>query len=108
MTDTTSTSPRCGRGLGSRLSVTSMSVRLIAPSPSVTMSQFRVRQANPTRLQALPSAAGAFFCEIASHQVAIVRDVVREQRTQSLDVVAPVAVQLAGDGEPVYQLHPGR
>src|SRR5574343_1801558 len=44
---------------------------------------------------------------VAVDQVAVVRDVVGEQRAQALDVVAPVAVEFAGDAEPGHQLGAG-
>lgn len=44
---------------------------------------------------------------IAGHQIAVVRDMVGEQRAQAFDVVAPVAVQFAGDAEPGHQLRAG-
>jgi len=44
----------------------------------------------------------------ARHEVPVVRDVDREEVAQALDVVAPVAVQLAGDAEPVHELRARR
>jgi hypothetical protein len=41
---------------------------------------------------------------VACHQVAVVRDVVAQQRGQTLDIAPPVAVQLAGDGKPIRLL----
>ncbi len=44
---------------------------------------------------------------IAGHQIAIIRNVVGAQRSQPFDIVAPVAVQLAGHAEPSHQLRTG-
>src|SRR3546814_5828250 len=41
---------------------------------------------------------------VAGDQIAVVGDVVREQRAQALDVVAPVAVQFARRAEPGHEL----
>src|SRR5918999_514040 len=45
--------------------------------------------------------------EIARHEVSVVRNVVREERAQTFNVVAPVAVQFAGHAKPVHQLRAG-
>lgn len=43
----------------------------------------------------------------ACDQVAVVGDVVGEQRSQTLDIVAPVAMQFAGHGEPRHRVRAG-
>ena len=44
---------------------------------------------------------------VAVHQVAVVGNARRQQVGQAFHVVAPVNLQLAGDGEPVHQLRAG-
>lgn len=41
------------------------------------------------------------------HPVAIIRNVIVQQRPQALHVVAPIAMQFAGHGKPGHQLHAG-
>src|SRR5471032_3510765 len=44
---------------------------------------------------------------VAVHQVAVVGNARRQQVGQAFHVVAPVNLQLAGNGEPVHQLRTG-
>jgi len=49
-----------------------------------------------------------FFRQITGDEVPVIRNMIGEQSPQSLNVVAPVAVQLAGHAEPVRQLYARR
>ncbi|MNV86833.1 hypothetical protein D3C71_1808910 [compost metagenome] len=51
--------------------------------------------------------AGSLGGGVAADQVAVVGDVVGEQRSQPLDVVAPIAMQFAGETKPGHQLGAG-
>ena len=46
-------------------------------------------------------------CRVTGYQIAIVGDMVGEQRAQSLDIVAPIPMQFAGHTEPGHQLCTG-
>lgn len=41
---------------------------------------------------------------MAGNEVAVIRNVIGKQRGQAVDVIAPVAMQFAGDTEPRHQL----
>ena len=48
----------------------------------------------------------AFDRRVGSDEVSVVRDMVGEKCAQPLDIVAPVAVQFAGNAEPVISCAP--
>ncbi len=54
----------------------------------------------------VPLQSTLLFGEVARHEIAVVRNVGGEQGAQTLDVIAPVAMQLAGHTEPAHQLRP--
>ena len=52
-------------------------------------------------------ALGRFHGRVAGDEVAVIGDVIGEERAETLDVVAPIAVQLTRKAEPGHKLSSG-
>ena len=82
-----------------------------ASSSAMRTSSSAMRARAPSLLQHEGRRSGslrALHRRVGGDQVAIIGDMIGEERAEAFDVVAPITVQFAGNSEPGHDLHAGR